>query len=498
MEMNVITNEHARVYGITNEFYGFLARLESHMLSSQQKNYNRLRIRRVEASQNGIKPQYKNRDDLPKFEWRAPLPEWLVDQRNQMTGPANDAKLCVKMINSHSPGVMLDLEDSCANTPDVILDGHVNAKACIHKKSSLCYWKNEKDAVCIDPDSPSKVFLRVRGLHMGQMLPSKTKNARYVSASLFDLAWFFWDLELDLLRHPPLVYIPKTESAAEALWWKNAFATIEQIKRWPTGTIKCMALVESHQLAYGLEQFVWNLQPYLVGLNLGRWDYMASLLEYNYRDPAWLMPDRNTIPIDVKFFQNLRYRMAQVCHTYGLLAIGGMTALYPSRKDEKFNERALKVLKSDKENEAACFMDGAWTGHPDQNEIAVRAFPEPNQLDKLPGEEWLEPDLREFPERSKLKVTEEGTREAIRTCIQYRQAVLNGEGAKLINGYMEDLATDRIYRIMICQRIDFGVHTEEEVLRWLNEEQIALGADEFNDGAAATWNLILNRQFNPR
>ena len=76
-----------------------------------------------------------------------------------------------------------------------------------------------------------------------------------------------------------------------------------------------------------------------------------------------------------------------------------------------------------------------------------------------------------------------------KTCIQYRQGVLNGKGAKLINGYMEDLATDRINRIMICQRIDFGVHTEEEVLAWLNEERIALG-DEFNAGATATWNLI--------
>ena len=174
-----------------------------------------------------------------------------------------------------------------------------------------------------------------------------------------------------------------------------------------------MALIESHPIAYELEQFVFSLQPYLVGLNLGRWDYMASLLEYNYKDPKWLLPDRNTIPTDVKFFQNLRYRMAQVCHQHGLLAIGGMTALYPNRQDEVVNSLALEALRRDKENEAACFMDGAWTGHPDQNEIAVAAFPEPNQLDALPGEEWLEPDLREFPERDYLSVTEEGTREAM-------------------------------------------------------------------------------------
>ena len=30
--------------------------------------------------------------------------------------------------------------------------------------------------------------------------------------------------------------------------------------------------------------------------------------------------------------------------------------------------------------------------------------------------------------------------------------MLNGKGASLLDGYMEDLATDRIYRLMIAQR----------------------------------------------
>ena len=41
--------------------------------------------------------------------WRIELPEWCQDQRNQMTGPADDAELVVKMLNSGAPGVMLDL-----------------------------------------------------------------------------------------------------------------------------------------------------------------------------------------------------------------------------------------------------------------------------------------------------------------------------------------------------------------------------------------------------
>jgi malate synthase len=37
--------------------------------------------------------------------------------------------------------------------------------------------------------------------------------------------------------------------------------------------------------------------------------------------------------------------------------------------------------------------------------------------------------------------------------IRYRNGVLNGKGASLLDGYMEDLATDRIYRLMLAQRV---------------------------------------------
>src|ERR1043165_1934794 len=54
------------------------------------------------------------------------------------------------------------------------------------------------------------------------------------------------------------------------------------------------------------------------------------------------------------------------------------------------------------------------------------------------------------------RISEDGTRAAIRTVIRYRNGVLNGKGASLLDGYMEDLATDRIYRLMIAQRTEQG------------------------------------------
>jgi malate synthase len=164
------------------------------------------------------------------------------------------------------------------------------------------------------------------------------------------------------------------------------------------------------------------------------------------------------------------------------LAIGGMTALFPSREDAELNARALQVLEQDKRNEAACFMDGAWTGHPDQNAIAVGQFPAPNQIAARPQGVERYPDLRPAPAgvgRHSL----EGTRAAVRTAIRYRNGVLNGRGASLLDGYMEDLATDRIYRLMIAQRMvhrdmiavtdaaaEAIAHTSETVTRLFDEE----------------------------
>jgi len=260
---------------------------------------------------------------------------------------------------------------------------------------------------------------------------------------------------------------------------------LAEAKGQPKDYIKCMALCEAHPLAFELEEFAYNLREHLLGVNLGRWDYMASLIHYNFDDPKWVLPDRNSIPHDVAFFQNLRTLIPSICHKHGMLAIGGMTALYPSREDAELNERALRVLAQDKKNEANCFMDGAWTGHPDQNAIAVAQFPEPNQLETYRNEFDAHPDLR--PSVAGVdKTTVEGTRAAVRTVIRYRNGYLNGKGASLLDGYMEDLATDRIYRLMIAQRVAHGVHTQADVSRVFDEELDKLVASGNETGTTET------------
>jgi malate synthase len=397
--------------------------------------------------------------------WRIELPAWCTDQRNQMTGPADDAELCVKMLNSGAPGVMLDLEDSMANTWEHLMLGHRNIVAALY--GELTYRDAKRGGSVAIAPSDTVVWNRVRGLHLSQ---AGVITQMLTSASLFDCALLAFNLEYERLRHPLCIYIPKSESAEEALWWRDLFDALIEAKGWQPGSIKAMALVESHPIAYEIEEFLYNLRGYCLGLNLGRWDYMASLIHYNLADPAWLLPDRNTIPFDVPFFQRVRTLLPELTHKHGALAIGGMTALYPSREDPELNARALAVLERDKANEAACLMDGAWTGHPDQNAIAVAQFPRPNQLANRPFIAPTHPDLRPPPIGVGAS-TLDGTRAAVRTVIRYRYGVLEGRGASLLDGYMEDLATDRIYRLMIAQRLRFpGAYTPAAIGETFDEE----------------------------
>jgi malate synthase len=427
-------------------FIEFLLPLHRAFTAHQRQLIER-RASRLASSHQGHLPDYPGGSAATTEAWRIELPNWCQDQRNQMTGPADDAELVVKMLNSGAPGVMLDLEDSTANTWPHISLGISNVLAAL--RGELTYEDRKRNRTVAINSSKVVISIRPRGLHLHQ---AKVLNGERLPASLFDVALIAFQVDASKLKHPLTFYIPKSESAAEALWWRDLFRAIARAKGWAPNYIKCMALVESHPLAFEMEEFAYNLRDHILALNLGRWDYMASLIHFNLHDPQWVLPDRNTIPHDIAFFQNLRTLLPEICHKRGLLAIGGMTALYPSRDNPELNARALAVLEADKKNEATSLMDGAWTGHPDQNEIAVKQFPAPNQLHARPADHNTHPELRPVPAGIGKK-TVAGTRAAVRTVIRYRNGVLNGRGASLLDGYMEDLATDRIYRLMIAQRV---------------------------------------------
>ena len=240
-------------------FADFYLRLHRRFTPAQQALVQ-ARKDRLARAHAGDLPTYLPQSEATLSSWRIELPSWCADQRNQMTGPADDAELCVKMLNSGAPGVMLDLEDSMANTWEHLMLGYRNILSALYGK--LTYDDAKRGGrIAIEPSS-TVLWVRVRGLHLSQAgviahVPT--------SASLFDLALLVFNLEYGRLRHPLCIYIPKSESAHEALWWKDVFDALIEAKGWDRESIKAMALVESHPMAYEMEEFLFNLRAYMLG-----------------------------------------------------------------------------------------------------------------------------------------------------------------------------------------------------------------------------------------
>jgi len=189
----------------------------------------------------GELPTYLYATKARPTDWRIALPPWCADQRNQMTGPADDAELVVKMLNSGAPGVMLDLEDSMANTWDHLMQGHDNLIAAL--SANLTYDDQKRGQTVGIKPSTTVIWNRVRGLHLSQAGIFDD----FTSASLFDVALIAYRVDIERLANRTLcIYIPKSESAEEAHWWRDLFDAIIEARGWPEDAIKCMALVEAH------------------------------------------------------------------------------------------------------------------------------------------------------------------------------------------------------------------------------------------------------------
>ena len=132
-------------------FIEFIVPLHAALTSRQRALIARREYALAEA-QAGKLPDYLPPSVATTNSWRIDLPEWCADQRNQMTGPADEADLVVKMLNSGAPGVMLDLEDSTANTWEHNLRGVRNILEALAGR--LTYYDRKRDlTVAINPSA---------------------------------------------------------------------------------------------------------------------------------------------------------------------------------------------------------------------------------------------------------------------------------------------------------------------------------------------------------
>jgi malate synthase len=158
------------------------------------------------------------------------------------------------------------------------------------------------------------------------------------------------------------------------------------------------------------------------------------------------------------FMRAYTEQLVRACHKRGAMAIGGMAAAVPNRKDEAANAIALEKVRADKTREAADGFDGSWVAHPDLVPVCREVFDgvlgdRPNQLDRL--REDVTPDDRALIDISSTTgtITEQGVRNNIEVGIRYIESWLRGNGAVAIHNLMEDAATAEISRSQLWQWI---------------------------------------------
>src|SRR2546427_1666213 len=90
-------------------------------------------------------------------------------------------------------------------------------------------------------------------------------------------------------------YIPKIQTPQEALIIEKLLSRLEGLIGVEPGAFKIKVLYEEGNAGRFLPAIAWVLRRRLLGTNVGRWDYLGSLIEMWKDDPEGVFPDPQSI-----------------------------------------------------------------------------------------------------------------------------------------------------------------------------------------------------------
>ncbi len=252
------------------------------------------------------------------WRWRlndeVPIPEHVHPSRNpglELTGPWSPLDMAFNALNSPAPMNMPDFEDASpshfqpdgtpASQPVGVYAAMQNAKEIAAGR-----WN----------DRPYEVVKKGKTRGYRITTPQArwpTRLARPPSLHLvYDhvlvdgapapglvVITTLWALNnFDALRRAGsgvYFYIPKMQTPREALIVERLLSRLEAIIGVPAGTLKIKMLYEEGNAGRCLPAIAWVLRRRLLGTNVGRWDYLGSLIEMWKDDPQGVFPDPQTV-----------------------------------------------------------------------------------------------------------------------------------------------------------------------------------------------------------
>ncbi len=478
----------------TPEFIPFLEYLHDRF-TPQIHTLRETRATVLRAAHLGNLPTEPPQNAIHTGDWRVPtLPEDLKKAGIEISGPASVTGMFINALNpgpdgSRAEGDLDDDEDSAGHRLIDSLSAAFNRLRAVER--TLHYFDPEKGKEYRIEEGELPFFIhRERGLHLDE--PDVTVDGAPIPASILGTALTLcYAGKAQAERGQGIYfYLPKLESAEEALFWRVFFDESRNYLGFlKEATIRAIPLIESLPAAYQMEEMLHALGPYAAGLNAARWDFQASILEFVMSDPLSVWPDR--FGVDIKttdFLADIFRRLVAICLRRGGVPIGGMATALPSRIEE-VNRVAAAAIQADKEWEANQGFTRGWVAHIFHMKTAADPFKKLRSSGWRPTVEMARPD--NYPVEIKVPqgpITVGGTRRNARMLLEYLEGWLRGRGAKGIDSMagrpgnhpalMEDLATARISVAQIAQRIrhnakdsDSGeTHDFAMVKRLLQEE----------------------------
>ena len=319
-----------------------------------------------------------------EWRWRlndeVPIPDDahpLANPGLELTGPWHPLDMAFNALNSPAPMNMPDFEDASpphfrpdgtpANEPVGIFAAMQNAKEIFEGRWNgrpyevVKKGKTRAYRINTPPEKWPTRFGRPPGMHVRyDHVTVDGEPAPGLIAVV--VLWVVNNYEaLHRAGTGVYFYIPKLQTPQEALIVEKLLARMEGIIGVPAGTMKIKMLYEEGNAGRSLAAIAWVLRRRLLGTNVGRWDYLGSLIEIWKDDPKGVFPDPQTIgmasPNMIAYQRYNALLMLMAGMKNGELStaapIGGMAAVMIYQSGDpygrsRYNPLALRAMVVDK------------------------------------------------------------------------------------------------------------------------------------------------------
>jgi len=304
----------------------------------------------------------------------------LTNPGLELTGPWHPLDMAVKALNSPAPMNMPDFEDAApphfqpdgapGDQPLGIFAAVENAKEIFEgawtDRTYEVVKKGRTRTYKIDasPEQWPTRFARPPSIHV--RYDHVTFEGQPVHGIIpITLLWALNNYDsLTRIGTGLYYYIPKIQTPQEALIVEKLLARLEGLIGVQPGTIKIKVLYEEGNAGRFLPVIAWVLRRRLLGTNVGRWDYLASIIEMWKDDPQGVFPDPQSIgmatPNMIAYQRYNALMMLMAGMKNGELSqgapIGGMAAVMIYQPTDpygrsQYNPLALRAMVIDKTRE---------------------------------------------------------------------------------------------------------------------------------------------------